>query len=385
MNPPVPIRIPLLDLRAQTAELKSQLLEGFGRILDKNAYCLGPEVEAFERDFAAYCGAAHAIGVNSGTSALHLALLALGVGPGDEVVTTPFTFVATAWAISYCGAKPVFADIQPETFLLDPRAVEQAITPRTKALLPVHLYGQPADMSEFQELARRKGLPLLEDSAQAHGALYKGKRTGSLGTLAAFSFYPSKNLGACGEGGMVLTQDAALAAKVRALRDHSSTRRYYHDCIGFNNRMEGLQGLVLRTKLPHLDQWNARRQALARLYDALLADARQECRGTGGLVLPRVASERTHVYHLYCLRHPRRDALADYLKGQGIGSAMHYPVPVHMQQAYAQLQLRPGSFPHAEQAARECLSLPMYPELAAEDAKSVAQAVLAWLKTAGKG
>lgn len=366
----------MLDLRPQTAELKPQLLEGFGRILDKNAYCLGPEVEAFERDFAAYCGVAHAVGVNSGTSALHLALLALGVGPGDEVITTPYTFVATAWAISYCGAKPVFADIQPGTFLLDPRAAEKALTPRTKAIIPVHLYGQPADMSEFQELARRKGLPLLEDSAQAHGASYRGKRSGSLGTLAAFSFYPSKNLGACGEGGMVVTQDTALAAKVRALRDHGSTRRYYHDSVGFNYRMEGLQGFVLRTKLPHLDKWNARRQAVAKLYDSMLAGS--------AVALPQVAPHRTHVYHLYCIRHPRRDALAEYLKSQGIGSAMHYPVPVHLQQAYAQLQLKPGSFPQAEQAARECLSLPMYPELPEEDAKSVAQAVLAWLTTEGK-
>ena len=376
MNQPSPIRIPVLDLRPQTAELKPQLLEGFGRILDKNAYCLGPEVEAFERDFAAYCGVAHAVGVNSGTSALHLALLALGVGPGDEVITTPYTFVATAWAISYCGAKPVFADIQPGTFLLDPRAAEKALTPRTKAIIPVHLYGQPADMSEFQELARRKGLPLLEDSAQAHGASYRGKRSGSLGTLAAFSFYPSKNLGACGEGGMVVTQDTALAAKVRALRDHGSTRRYYHDSVGFNYRMEGLQGFVLRTKLPHLDKWNARRQAVAKLYDSMLAGS--------AVALPQVAPHRTHVYHLYCIRHPRRDALAEYLKSQGIGSAMHYPVPVHLQQAYAQLQLKPGSFPQAEQAARECLSLPMYPELPEEDAKSVAQAVLAWLTTEGK-
>ncbi|MGD0092714.1 MAG: DegT/DnrJ/EryC1/StrS family aminotransferase, partial [Planctomycetota bacterium] len=264
---------------------------------------------------------------------------------------------------------------QPGTFLLDPRAAEKALTPRTKALMPVHLYGQPADMSELLDLGRRKGLPVLEDAAQAHGALYKGRRTGSLGALAGFSFYPSKNLGACGEGGMVLTQDAALAAKVRALRDHGSTRRYYHDTVGFNYRMEGLQGFVLRTKLPHLDEWNARRQALARRYDAMLSGSAVQA--------PQVAPERTHVYHLYCVRHPRREALAEYLRSQGIGSAMHYPVPVHLQQAYARLQLKPGSFPNAEQAARECLSLPMYPELAEEDVQTVAQAILAWLKAEG--
>lgn len=359
-----------MDLRPQTQALKAQLLEGFGRILDRTAYCLGPEVEAFERDFAAYCGAGHAVGVNSGTSALHLALLALGVGPGDEVVTTPFTFVATAWAISYCGATPVFADIQPDTFLLDPKAAEKAITPRTKAILPVHLYGQPADMEAFQDLARCKGLPLVEDAAQAHGATYKGRRTGSLGTIAGFSFYPSKNLGACGEGGMVVTQDAGLAAKVRALRDHGSVRRYYHDTVGFNYRMEGLQGFVLRTKLPHLDGWNARRRELAAIYDTLLA-------GTA-VKLPLVAPDRTHVYHLYSIRHPRRDALADYLKAQGIGTGMHYPLPVHLQQAYAHLRLKPGACPHAETAARECLSLPIFPELADEQVKTVAAAVRAW-------
>jgi dTDP-4-amino-4,6-dideoxygalactose transaminase len=377
MSQPAAIKIPLMDLRPQTAALKAQLLEGFSSILDLNAYCLGPEVETFERDFAAYCGAAHGVGVNSGTSALHLALLALGVGPGDEVVTTPFTFVATAWAISYTGAKPVFADIQPDTFLLDPKAVEKAITPRTKAIIPVHLYGQPADMDAFQDLARRKGLPILEDSAQAHGATYKGRRTGSLGTLAAFSFYPSKNLGACGEGGMVVTQDAGLAAKIRALRDHGSTKRYYHDTVGFNYRMEGLQGFVLRTKLPHLDGWNARRQALAKLYNEMLAGC--------AVTLPRLAPDRTHVYHLYSIRHPRRDALAEYLKAQGIGSAMHYPVPVHLQRAYGQLGYKPGSMPHAEKAAQECLSLPVYPELADEQAKSVALAVRQWLKEEGKG
>lgn len=377
MSQPVSVKIPLLDLRPQTALLKAELLEGFSRILDQNAYCLGPEVEAFERDFAAYCGATHAVGVNSGTSALHLSLLALGVGPGDEVITTPYTFVATAWAISYCGAKPVFADILPDTFLLDPRAAEKAITPRTKALLPVHIYGQPADMDAFRDLSRRKGLPLLEDSAQAHGALYKGQRTGALGTLAAFSFYPSKNLGACGEGGMVVTQDAALAAKIRALRDHGSTKRYCHDTLGFNYRMEGLQGFVLRAKLPHLDAWNARRQALARQYNALLEGR--------GVSVPRVAPDRTHVYHLYCIRCPRRDALAQYLRDRGIGTAMHYPVPVHLQPAYAHLRLPPGALPLAEQAAKECLSLPMYPQLTEEQVKTVAEAILAWLKSEGSG
>jgi dTDP-4-amino-4,6-dideoxygalactose transaminase len=375
MSQPVPIKIPILDLRPQISALKPELLDGFSRILDSNSYCLGPEVEAFEKAFAAYCGVTHAAGVNSGTSALHLALKALGVGLDDEVVTTPYTFVATAWAISYCGATPVFADIDPRTFLLDPAQVEKAITPRTKALLPVHLYGQPADMDALNDLGRRKGLPVVEDAAQAHGAMYRGRRVGALGTLGCFSFYPSKNLGACGEGGMVVTQDAALAASVRALRDHGSTRRYHHDTVGYNYRMEGLQGFVLRTKLPRLDAWNARRQQLAQLYNSLLDGS--------GVQTPVVGPDRTHVYHLYCIRHPRRDALAEHLRARGIGSAMHYPVPLHLQQAYAHLKLKSGMFPHAELAAKECLSLPMYPDLTENQVRIVSEAVLQWLKDGG--
>lgn len=378
MTQPVDITIPHMNLRGQTRALKAQLLEGFGRVLDNTAFCLGKEVTTFENAFATYCGtrqtgesaALHAIGVNSGTSALHLALLALGVGPGDDVVTTPFTFVATAWAISYCGARPVFADIDPATLLIDPKSAERAVTPKTKVIVPVHLYGQPADMDALNDLGRRKGLPLVEDACQAHGAEFGGKKTGSLGTLAAFSFYPSKNLGACGEGGAVLTSDAELAAKIRALREHGSVRRYYHDSVGFNYRMEGLQGLSLHTKLPHLDGWNARRQQIAALYGKLLE---------GSVVkLPQTAPNRTHVHHLYVVRHPRRDALAEHLRNQGIGSALHYPVPLHFQKAYAQLGLGEGAFPQAEAAARECLSLPMFPELTDEQVRTVAAAVGSW-------
>ena len=370
MSTPVPIKIPLMDLKPQIQALKAQLLEGFARTLDNTSFCLGPDVEAFERDFAAYCGASHGIGVNSGTSALHLALLALGVGPGDEVITTPYTFVATAWAISYCGATPVFADINPENFLIDPAAVEKAMTPKTKALLPVHLYGQPVDLDPLLDLAKKKGLPLVEDSAQAHGAKYRGSRVGSFGTISAFSFYPSKNLGAFGEGGMALTSDAGLAAKMRALRDHGSVKRYYHENVGYNYRMEGLQGLSLRVKLPHLDGWNARRQQLAELYSILL-------KGTS-LKLPVLSPERTHVYHLYVVRHPKRDALSEHLKQHGIGSGFHYPLPLHLQQAYAHLKLGAGRFPHSEAAAKECLSLPLFPELTDDQVRAVAAVVREW-------
>lgn len=366
------MKIPHMDLSGQTRALKSEILQKFGEVLDKTAYCLGSEVEQFEREFAAYSSAAHGVGMNSGTSALHVALLALGVKPGDEVVTTPYTFVATAWAISYCGATPVFADIIPDTFLIDPDAVAKAITPKTKAIIGVHLYGQPVDLDPLLSLAKKKGIPFVEDAAQAHGAMYKGKRVGSFGATAEFSFYPSKNLGACGEAGIALTQDAALAAKMRALRDHGSTKRYYHDTLGFNYRMEGLQACALRVKLPHLESWNARRQQLAKIYDSMLAGC--------SVKAPKVGAERTHVYHLYVVRHPRRDALSEHLKTLGIGTGMHYPIPVHLQKAYEHLKLSPGSFPQAEAAARECLSLPLFPELSDEQVRTVATEVVKWSK-----
>ncbi len=370
MIPSTPITIPLMDLKGQTAALKSELLAKFSTALDNTAFCLGPEVDAFEREFSAYCESAHGIAMNSGTSALHLALLALGVGPGDEVVTTPFTFVATSWAISYCGATPVYADIIPGTFTLDPAAAEKAITPKTKAILGVHLYGQPMDLEPLVDLAAKKGLPLIEDACQAHGALYGGRRVGSFGEISAFSFYPSKNLGACGEGGIAVTKDSTLTQKMRALREHGSTKRYYHDSIGFNYRMEGLQGAALRVKLPHLDGWNARRQQLAAFYNAQLAESQ--------VTIPTVGANRTHVYHLYVVRHPKRDALAEHLKARGIGTALHYPLPLHLQKAYAQLGWSEGAFPHSEQAARECLSLPIYPELSDANAAVVAKAVNEW-------
>ena len=360
-----------MDLKGQTAALKDQILARFSKALDDTAFCLGPEVETFEREFASYSGSSYGVAMNSGTSALHLALLALGVEPGDDVVSTPYTFVATSWAISYCGARPVYADIIPATFSIDPYKVARAITPRTKAILGVHLYGQPMDLEPLLDLSKKKGLPLIEDAAQAHGALYKGQRVGSFGAAACFSFYPSKNLGACGEGGMTVTKDSALAQKMRAAR-YGSTKRYYHDTIGFNYRMEGLQGAALRVKLPLLDsEADKRRQEIAAYYDMRLKGS--------SVKVPVVGPDRTHVYHLYVVRHPQRDKLAAYLRGLGIGTAMHYPVPLHLQKAYADLNLGEGAFPESERASRECLSLPIFPELSDEQAAKVADTVLSFV------
>ena len=332
--------------------------------LDNCSFCLGPDVAQFESDFARYCGAGHAVGFNSGTSALHVALLLLKIGPGDEVITTPHTFVATSWAISYVGARPVYVDIDDQTFNLNPQLVERAITPRTKAILPVHLYGHPCDMDPLLEICKKHNLPLVEDAAQAHGAKYRGKVVGTFGVLSEFSFYPGKNLGACGEGGALVTNDAALAARARSLREHGSTQRYYHDEVGYNYRMEGIQGAVLGVKLRHLDEWSQGRRRVARRYHELLADT--------PLQLPREADYAESVYHLYVVRHPRRDDLKKHLEANKVGCALHYPLPLHLQKCYASLGHRVGDFPVTEKAARECLSLPIYPELTDEQIQRVA-------------
>jgi dTDP-4-amino-4,6-dideoxygalactose transaminase len=352
------MNVPYFDLPAQIRALRPELDAAIARTLDSCAFCLGPEVTKFERDFAAYVGTAHSIGFNSGTSALHVAALLLGLGPGDEVITTPFTFVATSWALAYVGAKPVFVDIDEATFNLDPALVEKAITPRTKALLPVHLYGHPFDVDPILEICRRHGLPLIEDAAQAHGARYKGKQVGTFGELAAYSFYPGKNLGACGEAGALVTSRADYDARARSLREHGSKERYYHDEVGFNYRMEGIQGAVLNVKLKHLLTWTAARRRIAHRYHALLAAT--------PLRLPREAAWAQSVYHLYVVRHPSRDKLREHLQAKGIGTALHYPLPLHLQKCFAQLGHKPGDFPVAEKAGRECLSLPIFPELTDE-------------------
>ncbi|MFZ4649373.1 MAG: DegT/DnrJ/EryC1/StrS family aminotransferase [Rubrivivax sp.] len=361
--------IPFVDLKAQMRSIRGEIDEAIGRVLDSCHFTLGPEVAAFEDEFAAYCRRKQAVAVNTGTSALHLALLAAGIGAGDEVVTVPFTFVATASAIDYTGAKPVFVDIDPATLTMDPRALEAAITPRTRAILPVHLYGMTADMDPILAIARRHGLLVIEDAAQAHGAQYKGRPAGSLGDMACFSFYPGKNLGACGEGGMVVTNDEGWARRLRMLRDWGAEQKYHHVIKGYNFRMEAIQGAVLRAKLRHLEAWTEARRRAAAGYDALLA--------ASNLPAQAVPADRRHVYHVYAVRSPARAAWQQALQQQGIHTGIHYPTPVHLLPAFAELGGQPGQFPHAEAAAREVLSLPMYPELAPEQVQRVGQAVRA--------
>jgi dTDP-4-amino-4,6-dideoxygalactose transaminase len=357
-----------LDLKAQYTSIKPEVDAAIHAVLDSCGYILGPEVAKFEEEFAAYSGARFGIGVNTGTSALHLALLAAGIGPGDEVITVPFTFVATVAAIEYAGAKPVFVDIDPRTYNMDPAALEAAITPRTRAVLPVHLHGLMAEMDPILEIARRHKLIVIEDACQAHGAEYKGKRAGSLGDLAAFSFYPGKNLGAYGEGGMVTTSNPDFAKKVRMLRDWGAEKKYHHVLKGYNFRLEGIQGAVLRVKLRHLEAWTEGRRSAAARYDRLLRGA--------GVVVPHQHSYQRHVYHVYAIRTTQRQAWQDALNGQGIQTGIHYPFPVHLLPAYTNLGYKAGDFPHSERAADEVLSLPMFAELTPEQCDKVARAVI---------
>lgn len=359
--------IPLVDLHAQYAALRADIDAAIARVIANTSFIMGPEVRAFEEAFAVFCQARYAVGISSGTAAIELTLRGLGVGPGDQVITTPFTFIATAEAISAVGATPVFADIDPATYNLDPAAIEAAITPRTRALLPVHLYGQPADMAALAAIAQRHNLYLIEDAAQAHGAEVHGQRVGSLGHAACFSFYPGKNLGAYGDGGAVTTDDEALAAKLRKLRDHGRSSKYVHDELGYGHRLDALQAAILAAKLPHLDAANAARRRLAARYRELLAGA--------DLVLPHVPDGVMPAWHLFVVRSPRRDALLASLRAQGIEAGIHYPLPLHMQPAYRWLGLASGCFPAAEAAAQQVLSLPLFPEMTDEQQDRVAAAV----------
>ena len=359
------MKVPYYDLKAQYAALREEILDALDRVCRNTAFCLGSEVAAFEREFAAYCETKHCVAVNSGTSALHLALLAAGAGAGDEVITSPNTFIATAEAIAYTGAKVVFADVDQRTGNLDPRAAESRITPRTKVILPIHLYGRPADMDAFAEIARSRKLALIEDACQAHGARYRGRRAGSLAGSAAFSFYPSKNLGAYGEGGAITTNDDRVAEFARAARSHGETSRYVHQFVGYNYRMEGFQGAVLRVKLRHLDEWLASRRAIAARYRQKLAHARVE--------IPADDSRDECAWHLFVVYLENRDAVQEQLEERGIGTAVHYPRPLHMQQALAHLGYRAGDFPHAERACERVLSLPFFPEMTEEQVDCVAE------------
>jgi len=361
------IKVPYLDLKAQYQSIKPEIDAALARVLESCQFVLGPEVAAFEQEFAAYCGTAECIALNSGTSALHLALLAAGVGQGDEVITVPFTFVASVAAVVYTGARPVLVDIDSRSFNMDPFAIEAAITPRTKAILPVHLYGQPADMAPIMEIAKRHGLVVIEDAAQAHGAKYKGRPVGSIGDMACFSFYPGKNLGAYGEGGAVTTSNPDYARTIRMLRDWGQDRKYHHLLHGYNYRMEGFQGAILRVKLRHLERWTEARRSVVEQYNNLLADS--------GVETPTEMPWARHVYHVYTLRADERDGLQTALQAEGIQTGIHYPVPVHLQPAYADLGYGRGAFPRSEKAAEQVLSLPLYPELSSQAIAEVAAAV----------
>lgn len=364
--------VPFLDLKRHERPIRTQIRKAIQTVLDHGSYILGPEVRSFEQAFGEYCGVPHALGVSSGSSALRLALLASGIQPGDEVITTPLTFIATTESITQAGGKVVFADIDPETLTLSPTAVEKALSLKTKAILPVHLYGQTCDMDGLMDVAKAHNLTVIEDAAQAHGALYKGRKVGSLGHAACFSFFPTKNLGGYGDGGMVVTSDKAIADRVTLLRNHGRTEHYRHAVEGYNERLDTLQAAVLEVKLKSLDRWNKERGRLAALYIKQLKGL--------GLSLPTTRAQSTHVYHLFTIRSRERDRLREQLTNENIGCAVHYPEPLHLQEAYRYLNHKPGDFPHAERAAQEVLSLPLFPGLKTAEALRVANAVKEFFK-----
>lgn len=362
------IEVPFIDLRSHHAPLLEEINGAIREVIDSAAFAGGPFVTRFEEEFAAYCNCPYAVGVGSGTEALWLVLLALGVGPGDEVITVPNSFMATAEAITYCGAKPVFVDVDERTYTMDPAWLERTVTARTKAIIPVHLFGQPADMDPIVEFAREYGLFVVEDACQAPGAEYKGRKVGTLGDAACFSFYPGKNLGAFGEAGAVVTSNAEWEEKIRILRDHGQVRKYHHTMVGWNCRMDGIQAAVLRIKLQHLDRGNKLRRAHAAHYDRAL-DSVEE------VITPVQAFWAWHVHHIYAIRAQDRDAVLRLLADKGIGCGVHYPVPIHLQEAYRTLGYQQGVFPVAERCAAEFISLPMFPELTSTQIETVTEAV----------
>ena len=357
-----PLRVPYLDLTAQHAPIKGEIMEAIGKVIDTNAFVLGPSVAAFERRFAEYCGAEHCVAVNTGTAALHLALLAYGIGPGDEVITQANTFIATVAAIMYTGARPVLVDVEGPTFTIGLTAVENAITPKTKAILPVHLFGQPCDLDGLRKIAARQGIALIEDASQAHGAVYHGSKVGESGT-ATFSFYPGKNLGACGEGGGIVTDDPDVAHRLRLLRNHGSEVKYRHDVLGYNYRLEGVQGAVLDVKTRYLDLWTLERRRVASEYDALLAEFKR----------PELLADTASAYHIYPVFVSNRDAVRDALAQAGIETNVHYPIPCHMQPGYTGLGYSVGAFPVSERLASQELSLPIFPEMTTAQIEHVAR------------
>jgi len=369
-NPQVAnVSVPFVDLKQQYTSIKSEVDAAIARVIENTSFILGPEVRAFEAAFAEYVGARACIAVNSGTAALQLTLMAAGIGAGDEVIVPSFTFFATAEAVSVLGATPVFVDVDPVSYTLTAAAIERDITPRTRALIPVHLYGQAADLDPILELAKKHHLHVIEDAAQAHGAEYKRKRVGALGRAGCFSFYPSKNLGAYGEAGAVVTNDEELAKRLRLLRDHGSTSKYAHAIVGYNFRMEEIQAAVLNVKLRHLNDWNDARRARAARYNALLSSA--------GLVLPAEMDYARHVYHVYAVQSQNRDELQKHLTAAGVQTGVHYPIPIHLQPAYASLSYKGGELPVTENLAERALSLPMFPELSDEQIGRVAEVLTA--------
>jgi len=366
-------QVPFVDLTAQYATIEPVINEAISNVLSRTDFILGQEVGLFEEEFAAYCETEYAVGVDSGTSALEIVLTAYGIGRGDEVITTANTFIATALAISYTGATPVLVDIDPQTYMMDPALLEGAITPRTKGIMPVHLYGHPVDMDPVMEIAERHDLIVIEDASQAHGARYKGRRVGSLGHAAAFSLYPGKNLGAYGDAGIVVTNDAQVAETLRLLRNYGSIKKYQHMMRGYNRRLDTLQAAVLRVKLQHLDIWNAARRKHAELYSQLLENSL--------LGLPSVADYAEPVYHLYIVRFNDRDGLQAHLIDQGISTGIHYPIPIHLQPAYQDLGYARGDFPITEQYSEQILSLPMYAELSPRSIEYVAGAIMDFAAT----
>ena len=362
------MNVPLINLTTQHKNLRVEINEVIQGVLDRGDFILGQDVAKLEEEFAAYCGAKYAIGVDSGLSALELSLRAFDIGKGDEVIVPTHTFTATAAAVTFSGATPVFVDVDPQTWLVDVKRIEDAITPRTKAIIPVHLYGLPADMTEILSLAEKHNLVVVEDACQAHGSIYKGKRAGNLGHAAGFSFYPTKNLGACGDGGMVTTNDVKVAETIRALRNCGQRVKNVHELAPFNHRLDNLQAAILRVKLPYLDQWIESRRMLASLYDSLLKNS--------DVVTPVEPEDRRHVYHLYVIRAQNRDSLQAYLKERGIGTAIHYPIPVHLQPFYTQGNALSRQFPVAEKICNEILSLPMYPELLQEQVEIVCSEIV---------
>ncbi|HEY2547168.1 MAG TPA: DegT/DnrJ/EryC1/StrS family aminotransferase [Candidatus Acidoferrum sp.] len=364
---PKPQPVPFVDLTAQYRSISREIDEEISRVIRRADFILGSDVNLFEEEFASFCEAKYAVGVDSGTSALELALRAYGIGPGDEVITAANTFIATALAISHAGAKPVLVDVDPHTHTIDVAAMARAITRRTKAILPVHLYGHPADMGPIRQVAEKLGLIVIEDACQAHGALYRGKRTGSLGHAAAFSFYPGKNLGAYGDGGAIVTNDSEIAKRLEMLRNYGQTEKYHHQFRGYNRRLDTLQAAALRVKLKYLGEWNAARRRNAKLYEELLE-------GTG-VITPTEAGDVESVWHLYVIRTEHRDKLREHLVSRGISASIHYPVPIHLQPAYEDLGYKRGDFPVTEKYARRILSLPMYAELTSEQIKYVALAI----------